>query len=70
MLKNIAVKGKIPTAFFSLESSNKQIIGRSISALSQIEIDKIYNYQNGNIADLSEEELYRIEDAKKQERYF
>ena len=42
----------IPTAFFSLEMSTKQIIGRLLSIISGIEISKINNYNlaNGEIA--------------------
>lgn len=66
LLKEIAVKNRIPTAFFSLEMSNKQAIDRFRIALSKVDIAKIREYDNGNTDALSEEEKYRIEDAEKQ----
>ncbi|MCQ1545163.1 DnaB-like helicase C-terminal domain-containing protein [Bacteroides clarus] len=66
LLKEIAVKNRIPTAFFSLEMSSKQAIDRFRMALSKVDIAKIREYDNGNIDALSEEEKYRIEDAEKQ----
>lgn len=46
----------IPVAFFSLEMSEKQIIGRMISIMSGIDISKINNYN------LTPEELVRIQE--------
>ncbi len=48
LLKEIAVKNRIPTAFFSLEMSNKQAIDRFRIALSKVDIAKIREYDNGN----------------------
>lgn len=66
MLRNIAIRNRIHTAFFSLECSTHQFVNRFCSILSRVETYKIYDYQNGNASALSEEELCRIEDAKKQ----
>ena len=46
----------IPVAFFSLEMSEKQIIGRMISIMSGIDISKINNYN------LTPDELSRIQE--------
>lgn len=66
LLKEIAVKNRIPTAFFSLEMSNKHAVDRFRMALSKVDGIKIRDYENGNTDALSEEEKYRIEDAEKQ----
>lgn len=66
LLKKIAVKNRIPTAFFSLEMSNKHAIDRFRMTLSKVDGMKTRDYENGNTDALSEEEKYRIEDAEKQ----
>ncbi len=66
LLKEIAVKNRIPTAFFSIEMSNKQAVDRFRMTLSKVDGMKTRDYENGNIEALSEEEKYRIEDAEKQ----
>lgn len=66
LLKNIAIRNRIPTAYFSLESSYKQIIGRFFNIMSRIEVNKIRDYLKGNVSTLSEEELRQIEDTEKQ----
>lgn len=65
-LREIAVKNRIPTAFFSLEMSNVQAIHRLRMALSKVNGAKIMDYYNGNMDVLSEKEKYRLEDAEKQ----
>lgn len=66
LLKNIAIRNRIPTAYFSLESSYKQIIGRFFNIISRIEVNRIHDYLEGNVSTLSEEELRQIEDTEKQ----
>lgn len=66
LLKEIAVKNRIPTAFFSIEMPNKHAVDRFRMALSKVDIAKIREYDNGNTDALSEEEKYRLEDAEKQ----
>lgn len=65
LLREIAIKNRIPTAFFSLEMTNKQLTGR-LMTLSQVELEKIYEYQSNNLTTLSEEELYKIKNAENQ----
>lgn len=48
MAKNIAIDQKIPTAFFSLEMSNVQLVNRLISNVCEIPGDKI---RSGQLAD-------------------
>lgn len=45
MAKNMAVDYKIPVGFFSLEMSSKQLVGRLISNVCQIDGNKIVNGQ-------------------------
>lgn len=66
LLREIAVKNRIPTAFFSLEMPNHLIIKRFLSTLSQVDTMKIRDYDNGNLNALNEEEKCRVDDAKKQ----
>ena len=66
LLKEIAVKNRIPTAFFSLEMSNKQVINKFRMALSKVNGAKIMVYDNGYTDTLNEEEKRRLEDAEKQ----
>lgn len=66
LLRNVAIINRMPTAFFSLELSKEQLSDRLISSLSLVEIEKACNFRNGNISDLSEAEIRRIEDAKRQ----
>lgn len=66
LLRNMAVRNRIPAAFFCLESSKTQLTNRLLLSLCLIEEEKIENFQNGNMAILNEEELCRIKDAKKQ----
>ena len=66
MLRNISIRNRIPTAFFSLEYSTKQLIDRFCNILSRVECGKTYDYQEGDASALSKEELLQIEDAKKQ----
>ena len=66
LLREIAIKNRIPTAFFSLEMSNKRMINSLRATLSKVDREKIRDYENGNTDALSEEEKYRIEDAEKQ----
>lgn len=66
LLREIAVKNRIPTAFFSLEMSNKQAIDRFRVELSKVDIIKVKSYNNNDMDVLSEEEKRRLEDAEKQ----
>ena len=66
LLREIAVKNRIPTAFFSLEMSSKQAISRFRMALSKVDGAKIMVYDNGYTDALNEEEKRRLEDAEKQ----
>lgn len=66
LLKEIAVKNRIPTAFFSIEMSNKHAVDRFRMTLSKVDGMKTRDYENGNIEALSEEEKCRLEDAEKQ----
>ena len=66
LLREIAVKNRIPTAFFSLEMSNKQVINKFRMALSKVNGAKIMVYDNGYTDTLNEEEKRRLEDAEKQ----
>ena len=66
LLREIAVKNRIPTAFFSLEMSNKHVINRFRRALSKVNGATIMDYCNGNTDVLSEEEKCRLEDTEKQ----
>lgn len=66
LLREIAVKNRIPTAFFSLEMSNKQIVNKFRMALSKVNGAKIMVYDNGYTDTLNEEEKRRLEDAEKQ----
>lgn len=66
LLREIAVKNRIPTAFFSLEMSSKQAISRFRMALSKVDGAKIMVYDNGYTDALNEEEKRRLEDAGKQ----
>lgn len=66
LLREIAVKNRIPTAFFSLEMSNKQVINKFRMALSKVNGTKIMVYDNGYTDTLNEEEKRRLEDAEKQ----
>lgn len=64
LLRNMAVTNRIPTAFFCLESSKTQLTNRL--SLCLVKREEIKHFRNGNNATLNEEELYRINDAKKQ----
>ena len=66
LLKEIAVKNRIPTAFFSLEMSSNQAINRLRMVLSKVDGAKIKVYDNGYTDTLNEEEKRRLEDAEKQ----
>ena len=66
LLREIAVKNRIPTAFFSLEMSNKQVVNKFRIALSKVNGAKIMVYDNGYTDTLNEEEKRRLEDAEKQ----
>lgn len=66
LLREIAVKNRIPTAFFSLEMSSKQAINKFRMALSKVNGTKIMGYDNGYTDALNEEEKRRLEDAEKQ----
>jgi replicative DNA helicase len=66
LLREIAVKNRIPTAFFSLEMSSKQVINKFRMALSKVNGAKIMVYDNGYTDTLNEEEKRRLEDAEKQ----
>ncbi len=66
LLREIAVKDRIPTAFFSLEMSSKQVIDRFRRALSKVNEAKIMVYDNGYTDALNEEEKRRLEAAEKQ----
>lgn len=66
LLKEIAVKNRIPTAFFSLEMSSNQAINRLRMVLSKVDGAKIKVYDNGYTDTLNEEEKRRLEDAGKQ----
>lgn len=66
LLREIAVKNRIPTAFFSLEMSSKQAINKFRMALSKVNGTKIMVYDNGYTDALNEEEKRRLEDAEKQ----
>lgn len=66
LLRNIAIRNRIPAAFFSLECSNKQVIDRFREIVSRVETAKIHDYQKGDVSTLSKDELWQIEDAKKQ----
>lgn len=66
LLREIAVKNRIPTAFFSLEMSNKQVVNKFRMALSKVNGAKIMVYDNGYTDTLNEEEKRRLEDAEKQ----
>lgn len=66
LLKEIAVKNRIPTAFFSLEMSNKHAVDKFRMALSKVDREKIKDYENGNTDALSKEEKRKLEDAEKQ----
>lgn len=66
LLREMAVKNRIPTAFFSLEMSNKQVINKFRMALSKVNGAKIMVYDNGYTDTLNEEEKRRLEDAEKQ----
>ena len=66
LLREIAVKNRIPTAFFSLEMSNKQVVNKFRMALSKVNGAKIMVYDNGYTDTLNEEEKRRLEDAGKQ----
>ena len=47
LLREITVKNRIPTAFFSLEMSSNQAISRFRMALSKVDGAKIMVYDNG-----------------------
>lgn len=66
LLRNIAVTNKIPTAFFHLEGSKIQLTNRLLSSLCLVDREEIEKFRNDDIANLNEEELYRIKTAKKQ----
>lgn len=66
LLREISIKNRIPTVFFSLEMTNIQLTSRFLMRLSQVESEKIHDYQNNNFTTLSEEELYRIKNAENQ----
>ena len=66
LLKEIAVKNRIPTAFFSLEMSSNLAINRLRMVLSKVDGAKIKVYDNGYTDTLNEEEKRRLEDAGKQ----
>lgn len=66
LLREIAVKNRIPTAFFSLEMSNKQVVNKFRMALSKVNGAEIMVYDNGYTDTLNEEEKRRLEDAEKQ----
>lgn len=66
LLREIAVRNRIPTVFFSLEMTNQRAINRFRVMLSRVELMKIEDYDNGNLYALSEEEKRRIDDAEKQ----
>lgn len=66
LLREISIKNRIPTGFFSIEMTNRQLTGRFLMRLSQVDSEKIQDYQNNNLTTLSEEELYRIKNAENQ----
>lgn len=66
LLREIAVKNRIPTAFFSLEMSNQQAINRFQGTLSRVDTMRIIDYDNGNQNALDENEKNRLADAEKQ----
>lgn len=66
LLRNVAITNRIPAAFFYLGGSKIQLTNRLLSSLSLLERKEIENFRNGDIANLNEEELYRIITAKKQ----
>ena len=66
LLREIAVKNRIPTAFFSLEMSNQQVTSRFQETLSQVDTMKIRDYENGNQNALDEKEKNRLADSEKQ----
>ena len=66
LLREITVKNRIPTAFFSLEMSSNQAINRLRMVLSKVDGAKIKVYDNGYTDTLNEEEKRRLEDAGKQ----
>ena len=57
MIQHIAIEKKIPTAFFSLEMSNTQVLQRLLSQESRIPGDKI------RTASLKIEQFQRLQDA-------
>lgn len=66
LLKNMAITNRIPTAFFYLEGTRIQLTNRLLSSFCLVERKEIEEFSNGDIANLNEEELYRIKDAKEQ----
>lgn len=75
LLRNIAVKDKIPIAFFSVEMTAKNFMNRFISAVSGgVEYGRIWAYKNRKSTalndeeqdKLSDEELNKISEAEKQ----
>lgn len=66
LLREIAVKNRISTAFFSLEMPNEHAVDRFRMTLSKVNKWKIKDYYNGNADVLSEEEKHKLEDAENQ----
>ena len=66
LLRNIAVKNKIPVAFFSLEMSVGHFMSRFVSAVSGIESSKISAYKRGDSMALNEMEQNKPNEAEKQ----
>lgn len=66
LLREIAVKNRISTAFFSLEMPNEHAVDRFRMTLSRVNKWKIKDYYNGNADVLSEEEKHKLEDAENQ----
>ena len=66
LLREIAVKNRISTAFFSLEMPNEHAVDRFRMTLSKVNKWKIKDYYNVNADVLSEEEKHKLEDAENQ----
>lgn len=66
LLRNIAIKNKIPVAFFSLRMSVGQFMSRFVSTVSEIENSKIFAYKKGDTMALNETEQNKLNRAEKQ----
>lgn len=66
MISNIAIRNKIPVALFSLEMFSIQVMRRSLSNLSSIEVGKIMASESEESTILNSAEQHLLNDAKTQ----